>query len=358
MRSWFKQLLASVGIVPTSDIHSAYGFLDTLELEGVPVMVAKWPSTRYHVYWPNWLRRPATLAYNHASLAVQIVRGVVAGRIVVVREFNNSLFLLLLPLILPLRKRLILNINDNLAADMRRLSRVSFAILRNLGFRVLLLDGEAVTEDLQRQHPGMRLLAPYFAVSDRRRQQRLERNEFVVGFVGYFRRDKGGIEALAQAIREVRKVEGVIVALGYWNREQIEALPADVKGAARLRDTMDPTDYSEFLYSCDAVVILASEAYRMRHSGILVDTLSRGTLAICPSLPLLGYQVLQPAPVGATYSTLAELPEAISAVRAQRSRLLGNFDEYLSRRSWNAVSGDLEAQWRQLTNGSRVAVRA
>jgi hypothetical protein len=346
-RSLGGRLLALAGIIPTDDIHSAYAFLETLVLGNSPVTVAKWPSTRYHVYWPNWLKRPLTLAYNHLALAAQIARGALAGRVVIVREFNNVLLLLLLPLIWPLRSQLLLNINDNLAPENSRVSRLSLVVLRRLGFRMLLLDGEAVPAGLLRKHAPIRLLTPYFAVSDRRRSARPHGldGKLVVGFVGYFRRDKGGLEALVEAVRKLRSVPGVMMALGYWNREQVEALPADVKESVLLRETLRHEDYSEFLYSCDAVVVLASESYRLRHSGILVDTLSRGTLAICPAFPLLSCQALRPVPVGATYGSLADLPEAVKAVQENRARLLRNFDEYLRRRSCRSVSVQLAAQW-------------
>ncbi len=218
-----RRLLGLLRIEPTDDIHEPYRFLEEVSLDGKPVLVAKWPSTRYHIYWPGWLKRPLTLVYNHFSLLAQIASGMRRRRIVVVREYSDFGMALSAPLLWPWRHRIILNVNDNFAPQVGAVSRASLYFLRRSGFRLMLLDGEHVRGDLLRRMGDMRLLTPYFSVPDKRhgRRPREDRHApFRVGFVGYFRPDKGGVTALAEAIRKLQQVPGVEVALGYRTRAQ------------------------------------------------------------------------------------------------------------------------------------------
>jgi len=344
----WRKALALFRIEPTDDIHEAYRFLEDVRLDGKPVRVAKWPSTRYHIYWPNWLKRPVTLIYNHIALLAQIARGLAEGRVVIVREYTNLAVAMAAPLLWPWRDRIILNVNDNFAPQIGRVSRWSLHLLRRWGFRMMLLDGAHVQHDLVRRLGEMRLLTPYFSVPDKREPARSSsagRRLFRVGFVGYFRPDKGGVHALADAIRALQRLPDVEVALGYWNRAQAEQLPEDVRARLVLRETLRYADYSRFLGSCDAIVVLATPAYTMRHSGVLVDSVSRGTPVLCPDYPLLAFQALQPVPVGGTYATLEELPARVQELKARHAELRHNFEEYFRARSPRRVSAQLAMQW-------------
>lgn len=353
-RGLARKLLAALRIEPTDDIHEAYRFLEGVRLAGKPVLVAKWPSTRYHIYWPMWLKRPVTLVFNHLALLVQLARGLAQGRVVIVREYTNFAMALAAPLLWPWRRRIIFNVNDNFAPQIGRLSRASLELLRRWGFRMMLLDGARVQPELEQRLGTLRLLTPYFSVPDRREatMAREHRRAFRVGFVGYFRPDKGGVEALAEAIRALQRLPDVEVALGYWNRGQAEQLPDDVREKLLLRSTLRYADYLAFLAACDAIVVLATPAYRLRHSGVLVDSVSRGTPVLCPDYPLLAYQALHPVPVGATYGTLEELPARVQELKARRGELARNFEEYFRVRSPRSVSEQLARQWEQEARAS------
>lgn len=345
-----RKLLAALRIEPTDDIHEAYRFLEDVQLDGKPVVVAKWPSTRYHIYWPRWVKRPVTLVFNQLSLLVQLARGLAQRRVVIVREYTNFAMALVAPFLWPWRNRIIFNVNDNLAPQLSALSRGSLHLMRRCGFRFMLLDGAHVQHELEARLGAMHLLTPYFSVTDRRdpvAARNRQRSPFRVGFVGYFRPDKGGVDALAEAIRALQQLPDVEVALGYWNRAQAEQLPADVREALVLHETLRYPDYLAFLSSCDAIVVLATPAYLLRHSGVLVDSVSRGTPVLCPDYPLLAFQALQPVRVGATYATLEELPARVQEVKAGYGELVRNFDEYFRVRSPRSVGVQLARQWKQ-----------
>jgi glycosyltransferase involved in cell wall biosynthesis len=346
-----NRILALVRIIPSPDPHAVYGFLEDLHLDGRPVLVTKSPSAQYDIYWPTWLKRPVALAFDHLALAWRIVAGALSGRVVIVREFNNHFFLPLLPLAWVFRSRLILNVNENLPQGPgQAYRRVLIGTLARLGVRMMLLDGKEVRGDLEADYPPIRLLTPYFGITDRRRPLPAEPapddRAFVVGFVGYFRRDKGGLEALANAIRLLNAEAGIKVALGYWNKPQIDSLPEDVKESVRMTSTHRYDDYSDFIHSCDALVVMAAPTgYNLRHSGILVDALSRGVPAICPNHTLLRFQATAPVPVGVTYADLADLPQAVKSARARRAELRSNFDAYFAARATAAVELELAGDW-------------
>ncbi len=112
-----------------------------------------------------------------------------------------------------------------------------------------------------------------------------------------------------------------------------------------MRETVRYADYLAFLTSCDAIVVLATPAYTLRHSGVLVDSLSCGTPVLCPDYPLLAFQARQPVPVGQTYRSLEELPSRVQEVKARYAELQGNFDEYFRARAPHRVSEQLAGEW-------------
>lgn len=344
---WWRGLLAALRIEPTDDMHEPYRFLADVRLEGRPIVLATWPSTRYNLYWPNALKRPVTLIVNHLALLVTAARGLAGGHVVILREFTNGgMACLALPL-WPWRRRLLLNVNDNLTPAVGAFSRLARAFVRRLGYTWLLLDGAEVRDELVRRLGPMALLTPYFVVPDRRpaRAPRRADAPFRVGFVGYFRRDKGGVAALASAIRAVQRLPGVDVALGCWSRAQAEHLPADVRRALRVCDTLRYPDYLAFLDGCDAVVLLATPAYALRHSGVLVDAVSRGTPVLCRDYPLLACQALRPVPVGVTYRGFDDLPARVLEVQARRHEFAANFERYFRERALCVVQAVLEREW-------------
>lgn len=355
--SWRRWLLSALRIEPTDDMHEPYRFLEDVRHRGRAVTVATWPSTRYNIYWPNRLKRPVTLVANHLALLFIAWRGLARGEAVILREFTNGGLASIAPLLWPWRRRLLLNVNDNFSPAVGVIGRLARALLLRLRFTFLLLDGDAVAARLERAYGPLKLVTPYFAVPDRRplRPPRPADRPFRVGFVGYFRRDKGGVDLLAAALRSIQRLPGVEVALGYWNREQAEQLPADVRRTLALCDTLRYPSYLAFLDSCDVVVLLATPAYELRHSGVLVDCASRGTPVLCRDYPLLASQALRPVPVGMTYADIDELPARVAALRERYDDFVTRFDPYLQQRATSLVRQTLERDWEAIADGLAVA---
>lgn len=343
--------MAALRIERTQDMHEPYRFLREARLGAKRVVVASWPSTRYNIYWPMVIKRPVTQLVDHLAVVIQTLCAIARGRFVIVREYSNMPMACVALLLWPWRRRILLNVNDNFAPHAGRVSRMACQFLRRLGFTFMLLDGARVREEIMRRIGPMSLVTPNFSVPDRRaaKAARAAGSAFRVGFVGYFRRDKGGMTSLTDALRELQRLNGVEVALGYWNRAQAESLPPDVRAGLILCETLSYPRYLEFLDSCDVVVLLATPAYVLRHSGVLVDCVSRGTPVLCRDYPLLAFQALHPVPVGAVYRTLDELPARVVQVRARHAELLENFNAYFRERAAARVLADLERQWTAAT---------
>jgi hypothetical protein len=75
-----------------------------------------------------------------------------------------------------------------------------------------------------------------------------------------------------------------------------------------------------------------AEAYKVRHSGALVDALRQGVPVICPDFLLFRSVVSTPCPVGITYATTNNIPEVLRQVMVRRREFDLNFDRYFIER--------------------------
>jgi len=343
-RSSLWQKLLRVERIP--DIHAVYGFFHGLRPGRHPLRVVSWPSTRYHVFWPSFAKR-AIPVLNHLLMAPRLLAAWGNNGLVMVREFDNLWVLLLLPVLLAMRSRTLLNINQNFSPPLGRGIRGgALRVLVRLGFNFLWLDGEAGRADVARAYPGIRLITALFPVTPAphgvRRQRDADR-PYVVGFVGYFRAEKGGVAGVVEAASALAGMQGVQVKIGFWNDAQREQAASATEAGIELANTYEPAQYHQFIAACDAVVILAERSgYYYRHSGILMDCINRGTIPICPRYPVFESIVSRPVPVGATYGDIAELPSVVEAVMRDHERLCAGFVRHVALRSPRHVTIAIE----------------
>lgn len=326
------------------DIHRVYDFLERVHVGGQPVTVLSWPSTRLHLFWPRALKALVPLA-NHLAM----LGGLLAAprsRAVVVREFDNVWFLLLAPAFWPFRRRLVLNINQNFSRPLGAGARArALKLIARMGFRMLWLDGAAALPDIRAHYPRLAVSVPLFPVPVHRDGAGVARaaGRFVVGLVGYFRADKGGVARAVSLARELSGVPGVTVAVGFWNEVQRSEFRAACADRVQTCSTFEPHDYHAFLARCHAVVVLAErDAYYYRHSGILMDCIGHGTLPVCPAYPLLESIVMRPVPVGAVYGEGASLRCVVWRLLSQYERLRANLALHAAARAPAQVGAALE----------------
>lgn len=341
-RLWHKVLR----IEQIPDIHGVYSFFAGLRPRRRPLAIVSWPSTRYHVFWPAFAKR-AIPALNHLLMAPRLLAARSSGGLVLVREFDNLWILLLLPLLLTMRSRTLLNINQNFSPPLGRGLRArSLGLLVRLGFNFLWLDGEVARRDIAQAYPGIRLITAPFPVAAGARATRTPwrgDRPFVVGFVGYFRAEKGGVARVVEAAEAVAGAHGVQVRIGFWNDAQRATAAAAAGAGIELVNTYEPAQYHRFLSGCDAVVILAERSgYYYRHSGILMDCINHGVIPVCPRYPVFQSIVNRPEKVGAVYGDLAELRTAVESVMRDHARLCAGFARYVALRSARNVTLAIE----------------
>lgn len=339
-RRWHRWL--RVEAIP--DIHGVYEFFGQVRVGGMPLRVLSWPSTRFHVFWPRPLKKLLPLI-NHLAMLLAL-RRVKRGQAVLVREFDNLWFLLLAPAFWFFRRRLVLNVNQNFSRPLGAGGRArALKLLARLGFRLLWLDGAAALPDIRPHFPRVAVCTPLFPVPEGRCAAPDGRNagSFTVGVVGYFREDKGGVAKAVAVARELSTIPGVRVAAGFWNDGQRAEFCAAAPSHIETCSTFEVADYHAFLGRCHAVVILAErDAYYYRHSGILIDCISRGTLPVCPEHPLLQSIIMRPVPVGAVYGDREHLRCVVRRLLAQRERLQANFAVHAAARTADQVGAALE----------------
>ncbi len=344
-RTWLGRLLR---IEPIEDIHRLYWFFARTTVFGERLIVASWPSTRYHIYWPASLKRSVPL-FNHCALVAQILRARPWKRTVLVREFDNVLLLASAPLLWWFRRNLVFNINANFPLPLGGGLRGSaMRLLARMGFRFILLDGENVRDTLARVFPGLRLATPplplvaYEDAGLRRRHEPPGR--FTLGFVGNFRADKGGIAKALEAISHALRIDGVAVRAGFWNPVQQAEFARTVDPRVEVCSTFSEQEYHDFIGGCDALVLLAEKnAYYYRHSAILCECIGHATIPICPDYPVFRSIVEHPVPIGMLYESMGDLARAIDEARASQDVLQSHFSAHAQGRSVARVGAEIEA---------------
>lgn len=101
-------------------------------------------------------------------------------------------------------------------------------------FRFLLSERNVVRSAVEAAYPGIRLSCPPCVVADRGAERPIATTcssaKFVVDFVGEFRRDKGGYDALVAAMKPLLEVPAlrIRIRMGIRNLEHMRFFPDDV----------------------------------------------------------------------------------------------------------------------------------
>ncbi len=169
--------------------------------------------------------------------------------------------------------------------------------------------------------------------------------KLTLGVVGTVRRDKRHVDAgFTDILRktkqwlEVRGCEVEVVFGVPMNRPGFEVL-RETADFARLVDTSSAQAYEQCLSSLDILVTAFSkDGYFYRSSGVICDAVCSGVWVVCPDLPILRHQIEWPVPVGVSYRSSEEIPEAVE--RAWRMHREAGSDphwEWIARRSPESV---------------------
>jgi hypothetical protein len=257
--------------------------------------------------------------------------------IIIIREFSNIFALLFFVIIYNRRKKILLNINHNLTTRFFFVEEsriVTFLVER--GFKFLFLDGyKFVSTDASLKISGF--VTPLFPVLKKNTPMRSSTNSRpIIGLVGDFRHEKTNgfnryvfIDVMSRMIMS-REIDFLI---GSTDPSRAASFLEGVTGGYKVIDTGPQYAYDNYLKSIDILILIANEiSYRSRHSGTIIDAVSRSVIPIVPDLPVFRSQISDPVSVGLVYSSAAELHEKIDFAIRNRSFFRENMKKYLETR--------------------------
>jgi hypothetical protein len=265
------------------------------------------------------------VAARSVAMTADVIRAASGGRHVVAREFWNVPLLLMAPVLIPWRKRILWNVNHNLRSDAGACP-LALSLAARLGFIFLMFDGSVAMATFP-VHVQRAFLTPLFPVIDRAGNGRA-RGGTTVSLVGDMRPEKVSIPELELVVRSLAGIPGVTVQIGARGAP-VAKLPTD----AAVADTSKRESYLDLLRSSDVVVVLARrEAYYYRHSGTVLDAIACGAWPVVPAFPVLGVQVGQPVRVGSTYESISEIVSVVKDALASPNSIEGQRAKYFAGR--------------------------
>jgi len=287
--------------------------------------------------------------YEYAELACAIIAARQAD-VIVVREFSTFYFALFAPFLIPwLPKTVLINAHNVQAANTSVLQRLLLNCICRFGTWLgCLEDAEGGRSILARRLQRRAICLPH-PVPERNEPWKArpspEAGDLVVGLVGDFRPEKGGIDFLYVLSDAIRRLPfDVKVEIGKNGRVEIPELPVRVSP----RDTSDEKAYRRFLASIHVLIVpYPAASYRYRASGILSDACSCGTPVLATALPCFERQVNTPERGGIC---LAEeslrnpelVAEALAAIRADYARFCAGVAANAASRTLGRIQQALE----------------
>jgi len=252
---------------------------------------------------------------------------VLRGKPVVVREFWNLPMAIVSPLLWPIRKRVLFNINHNLSGLPVHFP-LTLKVLAWMGFRFFLFDGAAAAPHF----PSGVLNAFRFPLFPciAQAHSALQHDRPVLAVVGDFRPEKGNPEAIRSLLKTLAQDPRWRLRVG---RHGQRVSLFDTTEAIETVNTSTHTDYLRFLAEADVVLVFADPAkYYVRHSGTVMDAIACGAIPIVPELPIIASQVSCPAAVGMVYRNMTDIEACVLNAIAEQGAYAQNRSIYLTAR--------------------------
>lgn len=303
----------------------------------------------YERLWP-WLKggarkalRPLLVIWQHLLLVLALYGQKRGQDLVLVRDFLTLPLLVVVWLALPLRRRVVFVVVQNLQrATTRAADRFAFRLFCRLGLRLAFLEGTDGIEVLGIQdRPDRFLCLPHPVLPPPAAKRDHERP--VVGVVGVYRPEKG-MESLLAALEGPAREGRFDLLVGSPNYAALQARLAAFSAPVRAVDTTRGEDYEQALQSCDVVAINYNrEDYYFRGSGVITNAVECGACMVCPDFPVFRRQVLEPAPVGELFPGAEDIAPAVRRALERLPGLRANIPAYLEHRSAAATARRIDA---------------
>ncbi len=303
----------------TEDPHQVYTeAFRHLRVDGQPPIVV---SSRLKAYTSSYYPiRVVLSALAALFLVVDIYRARPRQQAVFVREFWTIPLLVTAPLIWPVARSVLFNVNHNLTGASESVP-CAIRLLARLGFQFVLFDGASSVAHFPAQlRPSLHTpLFPSVAPPKPRLRHAMP---FRVGLVGSIASIGAENEHFSRQLIQIANDDDI--QLYYGARDDLPEPLRRIDGV-RIVDTRSRENFRAYLELLDIAIFFASaESYYYRHSGTVMDAVSSGVIPVVPGFPVLRSQVSMPCPVGVHYDALDELPYAVRNAVAELKTLSTN----------------------------------
>jgi glycosyltransferase involved in cell wall biosynthesis len=268
-----------------------------------------------------------------------------------VREFMTIPLLLAAPVLWRYRKNTLFVITHNTQMAHSRLrDRLALKLLFRLGFRFVSLESDAgVRLLLGKSFQECQLLtlplAHYAGIKLKSGNNR-EKKKAIVGVVGRMRPEKN-IEVLFDILEKIMRSHDVNVDV-LVGCDNTQILNEGKKRGFRTLDTTTIENYDDALRLSDVILLNYDvNRYLYRDSAVIADAIFRGTVVVCPDYPTFKAQVSIPCPVGTTFRSLADLPQAIERAVGMAFGNRESFHEYIHYRQAEGLARKID-EWLEM----------
>lgn len=299
-------------MITSKDRHGFYNFCNELfSCSDFNIFILKTLSSRFFFKWSklNFI----ILFVDAFYILVKCYKSIMKYDFIFMREFNTIPFSLFAFFLIPIRKKVLLNVNHNFQrASTSSFHRCAILFLDFLGFRFFCFEDSTVPFKLKNkiiEIPFLISSSQQMTTTNFSTNTNTNTNTNTIGVVGAIRSEKN-IQELLVILDQLRSdFPNVNFMLG-TDDLVLNKIYQD-KGWITL-DTTTYNGYISAINKSDILIFNYSEnAYRYRHSGVITDAIINNKIVIVPSYPYFVKQITNPVNVGISFSTYDELDSAI-----------------------------------------------
>lgn len=295
-------------MITSKDRHVFYNFCNELfSCSDFNIFILKTLSSRFFFKWSNL--NFIILFVDAFYILVKCYKSTMKYDFIFMREFNTIPFSLFAFFLIPIRKKVLLNVNHNFQrASTSSFHRCAILFLDFLGFRFFCFEDSTVPFKLKNK-----IIEIPFLINSSQQMNTTNfstnTNTNTIGVVGAIRSEKN-IQELLVILDQLRSdFPNVNFMLG-TDDLVLNKIYQD-KGWI----TLDTTTYNGYISAINKADILifnySENAYRYRHSGVITDAIINNKIVIVPSYPYFVKQISNPVPIGFSFKSYEFLSEAI-----------------------------------------------
>lgn len=248
-----------------------------------------------------------------------------------IREFNTVSFVFSALIMLPFRRRVILNVNHNFQkATTSKLKFYALKFIDFLGYRYFCFEANVSPIAL-----NLPVLSVPFIISKKNSQPKSKAfSKLKVGFVGSYRKEK----KIEDILLELDKIYSDIDITPILGTDSSELLLDYEKRGWTTYNTSDYKMYEKAMNEIDILILnYNQDDYYYRHSGVLTDAIANEKFVIIPNYPYFKTQISSPCRVGLTYKTLNEINALIIEAQEMIKNDEVDYSKYCKVRSEESI---------------------